>query len=303
MKSLKTNYFFILFTLFLLCSCQKEESLENGNLPGVSANPSNPSNTQGDSIYLSKMYRLETTNGVTDTSISIKLTYDAQKRCKDIGTYFRNGSQLQLSELGTCYYNGADTLPYKIEFKYWDNGIPEAEVDEKFITYDNVGRKVRDSSIGRTGTTVGSKTITTFTYNNDKMYGTTEYTDYNFSSQSYKNKDTATLVNGNIVSNKKYEYNGTTYVYATESNLTYDNFYSPLTLPAFYAALWDYPSGDTYDYLNPSRNNMLTHTERMFSPVAGFSSATFSYQYNARRFATRSTDSDGEILYFAYTNL
>ena len=130
----------LFFFALTISSCQQE--------PGVDFTPP-PVN---DSAYLSMVVNIDTTYPAgADTSTMDIITYDAQKRVSRIDFYdyfLGTPGSGTLSNVFSFYYNGNDTLPYKVSedwfgrssFLFYENGIVVRDsmvfTDPGFLTFD-----------------------------------------------------------------------------------------------------------------------------------------------------------------------
>jgi len=118
----------------IFTSCQKEVQEE---LPILPPQPI-PTETIEDSTLLTKLVSVSGAT-LSDTSGSYDITYDAMKRIKTVIATYLNDPGDTYEE--TRFYNGNDTLPYKIAI-FWDGEV----YDTSFLTYNN-GTIIKDSLI------------------------------------------------------------------------------------------------------------------------------------------------------------
>ncbi|MEO7049456.1 MAG: hypothetical protein ABI091_29395, partial [Ferruginibacter sp.] len=216
----------LLSIIILTISCQKE-------INGFDPIPPSPVDSIKvlDSSYLDKVILLDE-NGV-DTFEIQTFNYDVNKRLvlitdttKDRGT---------ISPAYTKYfYNGNDTLPYKniyvSTFEQFDSVVT-------YLFYDNVGKKIADSSIELTkfpnSDTTRYEIVTHYNYAGNKVIGDSKSINiYNGQTYVDENIDTAIIdMNGNILNIVKNRTtlgsNGANINYKLNYNYTYDGHTNP----------------------------------------------------------------------------
>src|SRR5215813_5428277 len=105
----------------ILFSCQKEVSVDTGRGNGTGG-------TTNDSIVLSKIVTLDTTRPSGLDTVDITLfSYDSQGRLAEMNSNGREDSSSSpvytYHDINRLYYNGSDTLPYKMTYTSNDFGL------------------------------------------------------------------------------------------------------------------------------------------------------------------------------------
>jgi hypothetical protein len=203
--SLFSSSFFLL--LIVMLSCKKNVDIEPTPNPPIVLSP--------DSNYLSKIFIIQKTGNIIDTS-TYMFTYDNLKRVRkktDLTVNVGPGSTFFDSTIYT--YNSSDLLPNKIT--QLSGFGSDKDTIAKFLTYNTSGMLLRDSALlsFRSGTFYQViKEISNYTKVGSKIYGNTVSTMiYNSSgnvSSIYTKKDTLTLdANSNLVGhNYSFSYVG-----------------------------------------------------------------------------------------------
>lgn len=132
----------MIFTLIaftpILFSCQTEP---DDTLPPIEIN---------DSIYISQIATLDTLfESGLDTSQSTTYQYDAAKRITHIrfGEYFPGYPGADQTDDYYYFYNGNDTLPYKMEYVFSNRQMEPRIYETTFLFYNEQGIITKDSVI------------------------------------------------------------------------------------------------------------------------------------------------------------
>ncbi|MEO8404958.1 MAG: hypothetical protein ABI480_10190 [Chitinophagaceae bacterium] len=146
MKSILSAFsFFILVLFFASCQSGPDDTLDPGN-------PGGGGTTTSDSTRLKMIIGIDTAfaNGI-DTSDKYLFQYDASKRLTfiDIYEYEPGQAGVQYHDNEQRFYNGTDTLPYKVVY-YVDDHPTLDDIDTVYLTYQN-GVIIKDSSISVQG--------------------------------------------------------------------------------------------------------------------------------------------------------
>jgi hypothetical protein len=239
-----------------ISSCQKEIT-EDATAPI-------PPNIIPDSNYLSKMYEIGIERGITDTVEIWTYTYDANKRVillsdsSDVigASYVANWQY---------FYNGNDTIPYKSIYTVLGPGYNSADSLISYFYYNASGQRIKDSVIDQNGT-ANDYRKNFYQYLPGKIYGISKDSTYNgFAYVVYLTFDSATVVNGNILYNKKYFYSSADSVIST---FTYDDKPAPFERLSNFKTFEMFPFGETFFYEMPQNNNRLKANE--FSSGTGY---------------------------------
>ncbi len=268
----------LLFSILVFISCGKDHNPDNSNPPVPDTN---------DSTYLDSIYIIGNPGSFLDTGNIVIYHYDNLKRLASTSNlretapassvYIDGGSS-------TFYYNGNDTLPYKL-VAYSNSDINNyVDTSTSFYNYDANGNKIKDStrfSSSDITTYTLKTTVTDYTYSAGKMVGYTVENDVYPNTNQVVSKDTATLDSkGNVITNVKYIVTGATENLALTSTGTYDNHPGPYTKITAFKAMRQFAESDNVLYL--SYNNYLTidHNQLLPSIETIHSSATYQYLAN-----------------------
>ncbi len=282
---MKHSFFFIscLFTTFLLFSCKKDADTSN------LINPA-------DSIYLNKVLVLEGSSVI----ISRKFSYDQQKRVVSIIDSLYNLSAADIKNEYYYYYNGSDTLPFKMIRKETDLTQNEVYTNTSFYTFNSQGLKVKDSTIVADPLpSPPYSEITNLVHGAGTIYSLGSY---NNSSNPHSFRDTAILnVQGNISSAKSWSNASGTWELGKENTISYDNKVNPFYKLNIYRSMIQ-SSGTLDDVINmAAANNILSYRE--FYPQGGFSwDVAVNYTYNSNNMPIQAVANlDGDIVSFQFT--
>lgn len=287
----------LLFASFVLSlcffvSCQKEVSVEL---------PTRTQDDKNDSIYLKQLVYLDTTvtPGV-DTALRFDFSYDSQKRLIGISSkeYFASLPGPELWAEYELFYQGADTLPYKVitnSGSFTPGDTPSS--DTSFLTYQN-GWVERDSIL-YSGQVFTKNQVFAFTKLSDTRWkmlfkGNGVIVDSTFI--------TLSRVNGNIVSEKDSTYAGSlkrvgayTISYDTKTNPYYR-----FTIPYPTLTLSNWLFGEKFP------NNQLSYSSTSSLPGPPYNSR-YEYQYNSNNLPVfaweKDPNMDGTKVIFIYTDL
>lgn len=305
--------------LSLLTSCQKEISDTVGNIVPVPPPVS-------DSNYLSAMYIIVSDGSVTDTTEVFKYFYDNAKRVTSVTDSEFVSHALTGTFNRQYFYNGADTLPFKMininqEFDPQLN-IDIIDTTTTFFYYDATGKLIKDSTIQLTTNTVPQQyeirnSIWNYQYSGNNLFGYRLDTISTFSSSGtnhsgYIERDTATLdANGNLVSNRRVDYNSITgaVIYTINSTVTYDDKPSPYARLSNFKTYALFPFGETFFNEMPQKNNRLHIIEVNSNSGTYDEDLTGKYSYRSNGFPSQILIPDGttpgafEKVIFVYTSL
>ena len=280
---MKLKFIFFSFIAFCLVSCQKDFIAEENITLIVSPVP--------DSNYLHKIYAVE----YTDTPGIITFKYDGNKRVKSIIDSFDiSPGSLPAVEIYTYFYNGSSEVPFKVVTYIIDPPGPDY-TDSTYFFFDALNRKIRDSS---SYSFLGDTTYDVYKYSYLPGSIIVDYKQYsNGVPPYYMSRDTLILSNsGNIITSKKYEWNGSVYVPGLIFNFTYDNFKSPFIKSNFKKVLFGSPYvgyGSDF-YFGAYGNNNIVTTD----------SENFQYLYNPAGYPVKKVTPQGDLnLHYTYKSL
>lgn len=256
---------FNLFSLIaiVLCvsvvGCQKDYNPEVPEVPVVTDSTGTSIN---DSIYLDKVYYVDSIAGVRDTFAYDEYVYDANKRVIQLKLYEQEGSGvLELTHRNTYTYTGSDTLPLKRQLIYY----PDDDTTITFFTYLPTGQNLTDSTIHYANPNVpGSTTYTTvnhFSYAPGKIFNVVTASIPSFP-VTVVGRDTMTVDAAmNITSYKSYQESGGTSMLQYNGNFTYSTSRSPYSLLSNFRTLLLVPFGETFISDMQMYSNRLTSHE------------------------------------------
>ncbi|MET0464405.1 MAG: hypothetical protein ABW007_14665 [Chitinophagaceae bacterium] len=242
-----------------------------------------------DSIYISQVIELDTmfTTGL-DTAQHTIYKYDASGRLSYVwfGEYFRGVPGADLTDDYYYFYNGSDSLPYKIVnlagSRGYSAGFTIGRYDTTYLFYNGAGIVIKDSVCSANEDQVyQSTTVSTFTRIDDGHYRidrkkisatgvSTNYTNSHF-----------VRVNGNLLSSKDttFDFGSGINVVSIES-LSYDSKPNPLL-----RTVLRYPTSTSYgNVLGESAVNNFTRWQARyeFTPSFGYDYLEiYEYKYRA----------------------
>lgn len=209
------------------------------------------------------------------------------------------------------YYNGNDTLAYKT--RLYTNDFSYTDTTITFHFYDNLGRKIKDSTLKSYSTFpiinyYKDTIVSTYSYAPGKIYGITNWSAGSSASASYK--DTATLdARGNLVNNRRYRLVSgppANYELYVTSNITYNNGVSPFAKLSNFKTYIVFPFGETF-YSEFAQHNNITQIDEntIFGPgsVYHYMENFNNYKYNANGYPREiftQTPADSTRLIFKY---
>ncbi len=267
-KSDMKRLFPVLFCLAaILVSCEKEVSEENGNTP------STPTTTTDDSIYISRIYELDTTAAApNDSLLYVKYDYDNAKRPLRFEISNRIAGVWKVTFRTEHFYRGADTLPYKVV-----ESDPGVQSDTIYYFYNAAGVVVRDSVIGVRSTGGSTITINDFIITPGKV--DREITTYDYNTGALLDIDGqdyyTTYLNGNLVRQvDTVPASGN----LNDYKFAYDNGINPL-----YRFSIRYPISppEHLFYENPQGVNNFTRIDQDENGGAVFYKYNVAYRYKA----------------------
>ena len=294
----------IITVFFVLNSCQKEYSIDNGNII-ITPPPIIP-----DSSYLSKIYSIYYDASGRDSS-SRTYSYDNLKRVIAMTDSLTDPAATNPFNAFVYYYNGNDTLPYKTRLYVNDFSYTDTTITYHF--YNNLGRKIKDSALRSYNTFpiinyYKDTIVSSYSYAPGKIYGITNYSSGSSASASYK--DTASVdARGNLLSNKRYRLVAgppASYELYVTSNITYNNGLSPFAKLSNFKSYIVFPFGETF-YNEFAQNNNITQIDEytIFGPgsVYHYIENFTNYTYNANGYPKEIftlTPTDSTRLIFKY---
>lgn len=142
--------------LFVSCQQEPDDVLREES-------PTEINDSDSDSTYLSAIVSLDITNPSAPDTLGIAhFIYDGQKRLEEIRDFeYNNGIPGDIAHFEKRFYNGNDTLPYKI-VAFSDRVSPSEDIiDTVFLTYQN-GIVIADSVIAYIGSQKYSTTANYF---------------------------------------------------------------------------------------------------------------------------------------------
>lgn len=259
---MKLNFFVILFFFvsLSLISCQKEVSFE---VPDVTT--SNAVNLL-DSNYLSKVYAIDTSGSVNDTSYTIFYLYDNMRRhVKEIYHYSNVIPGDPDSAIAIYRYNSSDSLPYRTSGYYYVQA--NVYTEESYHYYNSSGQKVKDSITNSSNSEVHS-----YSYATNKIIGSSRLVDIS-STQLFR--DTAILdATGNIIQLKESNNSNSSGTMQPFFKLTavLDNKMNPLAKLSSFKAHPLFPAGNfpgEFIEFYPQKNNFLSCSYDLYNDVTG----------------------------------
>lgn len=246
-----------------------------------------------DNIFLNKYVELDTAfaSGL-DTLYIDTFYYDAQKRLiKAIETYYESGVHVVEGVLvQERFYNGTDTVPYKIATKE-EYTTGERYSDTTFLFYNNNKEAIKDSTINYEGAVALNRRVQLF-YNDAPGRYYVKRTSLIISlgiTSTDSVRMARTYTAGNMVSMADSAYlEGIGLAYVTRITANYDSKKSPfikISLPYMVQQV----DGSGITGANPmqsgSINNSVSYT--LFSWAGGSpstSTATIGYDYNSNNY-------------------
>ena len=310
MKSINKLLTLVAILCISLSACQKDFLAEDNNPPGIVAH----------SNYLDKIFFIDSTGTVKDTSSYYSYEYDNAKRVIKLNYFMHSSGSYVLLENYRYFYNGNDTLPFKRVFYFFENAIDYAnpaltDTTITFYFYNNSGKNLRDSILTVQHYTLGGavdfeywKEINQYQYGTNGIYNlntkTTINSSYPFSTDPQLSLDTAyTDSRGNILSYKKYLVYNNTSIPDRTASFTYDNNLSPFAKLSNLRTLFMFPIGETFFEIMQSHNNRLkAYEEDVFSGTVLFDEdLTGKYTFNANRYPHRNVQQDGNPGIFLIT--
>ncbi|RZK64969.1 MAG: hypothetical protein EOO92_26880, partial [Pedobacter sp.] len=195
----------------------------------------NPPATNTDSIYIDRYYELEETSSGLDTVMACYFKYDSLKRVVE---RYSDDFSTNLPALEyKYYYNGSDSIPYKM-LEY--DGPTDTHPQEYFFTFDNQQRIVKDSTRHYNNSGVlDVLELINYSYVPGKMYAhTRQVSTFPPSPPSQEIKlDTAILNSfGDIISHKKYVQVGAVSELSNTSEFTYGIQAGPFAISSVFKA-------------------------------------------------------------------
>ncbi|MFT3981976.1 MAG: hypothetical protein QM687_16030 [Ferruginibacter sp.] len=149
-----------------LSSCQREFDIEDdpGTEPPVSTS----------SVFLDKLYYIDSIAGVKDTFRIVSYIYDAQKRVvkiidsSDVGP----AGALATEKTFEYNYNGSDSIPYKSLYqKYsWSSPTPAIDSQTTFHYYDASLNRIKDSISDYSSNGTGDWFVQQYVHNSNSIY-------------------------------------------------------------------------------------------------------------------------------------
>lgn len=255
-----------------------------------------------DSTYLVKEVSFDTTLPAgQDTAFISNYFYDSQKRLSGYD-FTEIGGNLRFKFTYKLYYNGNDTLPYRIYRN--DNNSPDSSVI--YLFYSG-GFIVKDSSVLYvagipdviTRSFLSSLGGNRYLFKQEELFS---------SGGGWFPSDsviyTRTLSGGNVTASVDSTWNGSTYYYMTSEQKAYDNKNSPYNkFPIWYLGYFEHLVGEVS---LTGINNMTSYSYISDSGPPFSDSYTIAYTYNADNYpvvARLSGNNDVNKAVYFYTKL
>jgi hypothetical protein len=191
----------------LIFSCQKEVTA-----PDIITRTTN----NVDSFYIDKIVESDSANAtIADTSY---YSYDNAKRVVSIIKYYKQGIIGVAPFDKTVYtYNGADTIPAKVEFySSYTSGTNAVDTFTTYLSFDGSGKRIKDSLLYHSQSNLPYTVLITYSYASNNIFRNVQPIG---GSLVTGGNDTVTIdAAGNII-----QYNGfanvpATFQYATNIN-------------------------------------------------------------------------------------
>ena len=300
MKMYKLFFYITFPVLALFFSCKKETSVEN--------HLSSFSNIT-DSNYLDRCYDIYDPGTGIDTQEITVFDYDNAKRIVSIINSDISDPSFVATKTYRFYYSGSDTIPYKTFFLSNSFGGDYDSITT-FHFYDNQLRKIKDSILESKVLGVGSyyykyKALHNYSYLPGKIYILQEQDQIVPAYGISLSRDTAVVdVNGDIIQNKIYNFNGISYDLVVTSDFIYDNHKSPFAKLSFFRSDTGLPNGETLFFEYLSYKNRITQHENVSG--INFTDASYNYTYNTSGLPTLCNilfNGGPEKIIFTYKNL
>lgn len=283
-------------------ACNKNSDTNNSN--------NNPVSNE----YLSRIvYLYNDGSGTEAVKGSMTYVFDNLKRVTHIidSSAVGSSSALILWETKEYFYNGNDTLPYKLTVIGNPAAQTEYDTTVNYFTYNASGLLIRDTGYyaGHNATDdYYTWSNQTYAYSGSMITGRRDaIVAYAGSSHNETRIDTAqTDANGNVIQNIKHkDYEN------INSILTWDSHPSPFARLNNFRSTFIFPFGETFFYEMPQYNNRL-HIIEVTTGGSGFTyeeDFTGSYTYNANGYPIQilepdpSTSGAYEKIIFEYRSL
>jgi hypothetical protein len=246
-----------LITVLGLISCQKE--LDGTEDPG-----------QTQERFLTKVVYTE-----LDATFVDSFEYDAQGRCTRlvILTYFSGMGFDPEPSFYDFYYNGADTLPFKI------TDTSQGREMIWLIQYDSQKRKIADSILY---TVSGGKSVSYYTYSPNAITATSTYSQAGMPGNPVQH-----IYNYDGSNCTKYSNSGSGGAGSFELTMTYDNRINPISRLNIANAVLFGTVGTLGDFEGLNRNNYLSVT--FASPTIPGGTTNYQYVYDAEGYPLSAT--------------
>ncbi len=303
MKLINKQLALLLIICISFSACQKDFLIDNNIIPPGSVPDSN---------YLDKIYFIDSTGVIKDSSSYYSYEYDNAKRVIKLNYFTHSSGSNVLLENYQYFYNGNDTLPFKRLYYFFENAIDYAnptltDTTITFYFYNNSGKNLRDSISTVQHYTLGGpvnfeywKEINQYQYTPNGIYNLNTKTMINssfpYSTDPQLSVDTAyTDSRGNILSYTKHLVYNNTSMPERIASFTYDNNLSPLAKLSNLRTLQVFPIGETYLEIMQSNNNRLKAFEvdvNTGGTVLFDEDLTGKYIYNANGYPLRIVQKD-----------
>ena len=244
--------------------CSPETSLEI---------PHNTANNAGDDSTYVDYYAIIEDN---DTVYKMHYVYDHLKRVVEMYDTEYDPQPI-VAERYNYFYNGTDTLPFKMVFSI--DGTPFfMETTTTFFYYNNMGLRIKDSSVtdrvwkdnGTITDQFTYRSLAYYTYQDNKIFGYTKDSillEMGTNMSHYTSKyDTATTdARGNIIHSirvENYMENNQLVPYRDVATMTYDNHINPLFKLTNRQTFLVFPWGETLfrDFVQPNNRTSIIET-------------------------------------------
>jgi len=249
---------------FFIYSCEKELSRTN-----------NSSQTENNLLFKITQY-------TDDYTYIDSFLYDSQNRCRrlyKIGIDSFTGPTLNVgTSYYDFYYNGTETLPYKITGDDAGTGI------NWWILYDAQQRKILDSQIYVRPT---GKRIVKYSYSNNRIIANS---DIWWQNEFAIIRDTFDYDGNNCTKWRSYSKD----IYGQiwyDITLTYDNYTNPLSELNIFRAVLFGVGGTLGDYKGLNRNNYtkIVYSDPYIGTPESWRTTTYQYTYDSIGRPTLST--------------
>ncbi|MBC7937855.1 MAG: hypothetical protein H7Y86_21110 [Rhizobacter sp.] len=278
-------------------SCQKDFTIEDGpdpvEPPGVN-----------DSIYLNKLYQVDSVAGVNDSIFLTTFFYDGQKRVQLSTDSIKEAGGWFLFRTEKFQYSGADTIPFKKVTYDYEKALGSADptaIDStiSYYQYNAAGRNIYDSTVEVEIENdvppyeyTSTITVKKYQYNGNNIYGEVMVMDEIGTLMRHGRDTSITDVNGNIIASKYYMVNGAVTDLVFTNSFTYDTKIDPFCRLSICRSFDVLPFEESYQLLQGKNNR--TKNIILDSGGAPYLEDNTVYTYNSINFPVKHqhTESD-----------